>query len=156
MKHTKVILFILISSMIAACSVDSSNSNLISDNTSSISGIDIDNNGVRDDVDKYIDSKPDIKIQKQSLKMVSRAMTLAMTSAEPTPPNPAALTNATNSLNMAMACLWNSYPGGDENKMLLEIEKLTVNNKNREKAYRRHSVLTSGAVIKAPRDVICE
>ena len=153
MKHKQIILSILISSAIAACSVDSSNSNT---DTLSLSGTDIDNNGVRDDVDKYIDSKPDTKIQKQSLKMVSRAMTLAMTSAEPTPPNSAALTNATNALNMGISCIWEHYPPNIAHKMSQDVRKITINTKNREKAYRRHSVLISGAVIKAPRDVICE
>jgi hypothetical protein len=150
--YRHIILSLLLAILLSSCAQEYDKS-IVLDRTTSLFGTDTNSNGVRDDIDSYIDSKPDTAPQKQSLRMLSRAMTAAIVS---TPTDTAAITNASNALNMAMACIWKNYPSDVANKMSKEMEKVTVNTKGRNEAYLQHSRLTSGSVIKAPREVVCE
>lgn len=133
--------------------LDRNNTNPVLDRTTSVAGTDANNNGVRDDVDRYIDTKSDNPVQKLSLRMTSKAMSAAMTS---NPSDTSAINNATNKLNMAVACIWKNYPSDIADTMVLEMRKVTVNTKERYDAYMKYSGLVSGTVIKLPKETICE
>jgi hypothetical protein len=116
-------------------------------------GADANKNGIRDDIETYIDAKPGTTPQKQSMRMVSKAMTAAMLS----PAHDAnALRDATTALNMAVACIWKSYPADVADNVVSEMRKVTVNTKARYDAYMNYSRLLSGSVIKLPRQVTCD
>lgn len=133
--------------------LDAAATNPVLDRTASLSGTDANSNGVRDDIDRYIDLRSDTAPQKQSLRMVSKAMTAAMASA---PTDAIALRSAADALNMGVACLWKNYPPDVANKMTLEMRKVTINTKNRYDAYMRYNGLRAGSVIKLPKEVVCE
>ncbi len=137
----------------ALTKLDSTDGNLALDRTTSILGTDANSNGVRDDIDRYIEAKNDTAPQKQSMRMVSKSMTAAMVS---TPTDEMALRNAADTLNMAVACIWKNYPADIADKMVLEMRKVTINTKARYDAYMRYSALVAGTVIKLPKEVVCE
>ncbi|MFC7206515.1 hypothetical protein ACFQOZ_06615 [Comamonas endophytica] len=79
------------------------------DRSDSIAGPDVNANGVRDDIERHIDSKPDSQAQKNSLKALSRALTQAMT-VDTKDKN--ALRDVTNSINISTGCIWKTYRTG--------------------------------------------
>jgi hypothetical protein len=137
----------------ALVKLDATGGNPVLDRTTSIPGTDANSNGVRDDIDRYIDAKTDTSPQKQSMRMVSKAMTAAMVSA---PTDATALRSATDTLNMAVACIWKNYPADVADKMVLEMRKVTINTKARYDSYMSYSALIAGTVIKLPKEVVCE
>jgi hypothetical protein len=123
------------------------------DRSATVAGPDTNSNGVRDDVDRYIDAKADTTPQKQSLRMTSKAMGSAMSSDAS---NATALRTATDALNMAVACIWKNYPADTADKMVAEMRKVTVNTRVRYDAYMKYNAAVAGAVIKLPKEVVCE
>ena len=126
----------------------------ILDRSDSIAGLDANANGVRDDIEQYIDSKPNTQPQKNSLKALHRALNKAMT-VDTKDKN--ALRDVTNSINISTGCIWKTYgsgavasPVGDE------IEKLTVNTRRRYDAYMKYNSAMNGAVISAPKGLNCD
>jgi hypothetical protein len=123
------------------------------DRTDSIAGTDANANGVRDDMERYIDSKPDSQPQKNSLKSFSRVLSTAMT-VDVKDKN--ALRGVVNKLNISVICLHETYPMGRGSSMLREIEKLTVNTRNRYDAYMKFNSALNGSVIKDVKEVNCD
>ncbi len=123
------------------------------DRSATVAGPDTNANGLRDDIDRYIDAKTDTAAQKQSLRMTSKAMALAMSSDVA---NPTALRTATDNLNMAVACIWKNYPADTADKMVSDMRKVTVNTRVRYDAYTKYNAAVAGAVIKLPKEVVCE
>jgi hypothetical protein len=122
------------------------------DRSATVAGPDTNNNGVRDDIDRFIDAKTDTTAQKQSLRMASKAMGVAMVSDVA---SPTALRTATDSLNMAVACIWKNYPAETADKMVSEMRKVTVNTRVRYDAYMKYNSAVAGTVIKLPKEVVC-
>lgn len=71
------------------------------DRSDSIAGPDANANGVREDIERHIESRADTPAQKNSLKSLSRALSGTMT-VDTKDPN--ALRGVTNSINTAVGC----------------------------------------------------
>ncbi|MFC7206513.1 hypothetical protein ACFQOZ_06605 [Comamonas endophytica] len=114
------------------------------DRSDSITGIDANANGVRDDMDRYIDSKPDTQPQKNSLKSLHRAFNRAMT-VDTKDRN--ALRDVANSINLSVICIHQTYPSEKASPAGREIEKLTVNTRGRYDAYMKFNSAMNGTVM---------
>ena len=125
----------------------------ILDRSTSLAGPDINANGVRDDIDRYIDSKPGTQAQKNSLKSLSRVLNRAMT-VDTKDPN--ALRSVANSLNTSVGCMWKAYPAGAASPLGDEIEKLTVNTQARYDAYMKFNSAMNGSVISDVKGLKCD
>ncbi len=113
------------------------------DNT--ITGPDTNHNGVRDDIDAYIESLPDTSEQKAALRQDARAVNAAMTVDVK---DKKSLDEASLKINRSVTCLHHRYIGnGIASKKGKEIEAFMVNTKERFLAYQRFSIALSGSVI---------
>jgi hypothetical protein len=124
------------------------------DRSDSIAGTDANANGVRDDIERYIEKKPDTQPQKNSLKALSRALTKSMT-IDTKDKN--ALRDVTNSINISTGCIWKTYgTGAVASPLGDEIEKLTVNTRRRYDAYMKYNSAMNGAVISEEKNLKCD
>ena len=123
------------------------------DRSESIAGPDVNANGVRDDIERHIDSKPDTQAQKNSLKALSRALGKAMT-VDTKDKN--ALREVANSINLAVICSHQTYPLGAASPLGDEIEKFTVNTRARYDAYMKFNSAMNGTGMKGVKGVKCD
>lgn len=116
------------------------------DRTTSLLGTDADGNGVRDDIDAYINSLPDTALQKKALKQVATSLTETLTVDTL---NPTAVSTAvTNSMN-SIRCISAQY-GDNGYKSAKTIEKYTINTKERFVVYMKFNQEMSGKVWPMP------
>ncbi|MFC3024056.1 hypothetical protein ACFODT_09470 [Vibrio zhugei] len=118
----------------------------------SVAGPDVNNNGVRDDIDTYISSLPDSALQKAALIQSSSSITNAMT-IDIADQN--ALTNALKQIANASACLHARYDSSTASSKSSDMEKLTVNTKERSTAYEAFSTAVSGQSFVLPQGDGC-
>lgn len=123
------------------------------DRSDSIAGPDANANGVRDDIERHIDSKPDTQAQKNSLKSLSRAFSRAMM-VDTKDRN--ALREVANSINLSVICIHQTYPSDKASPAGREIEKLTVNTRGRYDAYMKFNSAMNGTVMKGVKGVKCD
>ncbi|HEY5514548.1 MAG TPA: hypothetical protein VIK40_12975 [Geomonas sp.] len=119
---------------------------------STIAGPDLDNNGVRDDVDAYINALPDNSSQKSALRQTHSAISNAML-ADTTNQN--ALVAATRKIANATACIHAKYDSTTASNKNSEMEKITVNTKGRFRAYEKFSAAISGTTFVLPEGDGC-
>ncbi|MGZ8257235.1 MAG: hypothetical protein ACXWTX_05645 [Gallionella sp.] len=122
------------------------------DRTTSLLGTDADGNGVRDDIDTYINSLPDTLIQKKALKQTAAYFNLAMAV---NLTNPAAIDAVSVQAANSSSC--NQIVYGDaawvKTKVIL---KYVVNTKERFTAYMKYNQALSGKMLYvAPKGVGC-
>lgn len=117
-----------------------------------VAGPDANRNGVRDDLDAYIDSLPDTPAQKAALRQTVAALTRSMTADHQ---NEASTEEVSRSIANATTCLFERYGPGIASDKSNEMEKFTVNTKNRFRAYAAANAAASGHVIPLPRDSGC-
>ncbi len=113
------------------------------DLSSTVSGPDTNNNGVRDDLDKFIAALPDTATQQKALTQFAQAVQTMMTVDLTSPP---AVSAASLANNRAVSCIWQSYSSGQHKKVLL-IQEISVNTLVRLKAYEKYNAARNGAVI---------
>lgn len=101
------------------------------DDSDDIAGSDDDGNGVRDDVDRYIDNLPDTREQKQSLRQASVAFRRSMIDAEEGRLNEQRVRQLNNRMADAIHCLGIVYGLEGLEKRFHQIRKVTVNTKPR-------------------------
>lgn len=123
------------------------------DRTDSVPGVDADGDGLRDDIDLYIDGTSYDDSQKLVLKKFSAAMTAAMTASAS---GDAALRAATDKINVAVKCIYKKFPDEAADSVLLEIKKITVNTRSRYDAYMQYNSAVAGSVITLPKNPNCE
>ncbi len=112
------------------------------DNT--IEGPDTNHNGVRDDIEAYIESLPDTPEQKAALRQDARAMNAAMT-VDVT--DQKALEEVSLKIRKSVRCLGRKYTKhGVSTKKGKEIEAFMVNTKERFIAYQKYNIARSGSV----------
>jgi hypothetical protein len=117
-----------------------------------VAGPDVDGNGVRDDIDTYIATLPDTEPQKFALKQTSSVLTKAMM-VDVT--NQTAVLEVARQIGLSTACSFSKYDGQTAAKKEAEIEKFTVNTKERFDAYMRFSKALSGHSWVLPRGDGC-
>lgn len=125
----------------------------ILDRSSSLMGPDTNANGVRDDIDSYITAKNVSDPQSKALRLLSKAISSAIT-ANIADPN--SLQAATAQLNNAVTCVWKLFPPSSADGAVQEMQKVTVNTRERYTAYMNYNGAVAGTVIKRPREVSCE
>lgn len=116
------------------------------DRSTSLLGTDADGNGVRDDIDAYINSLPDTSAQKAALRQTAAALNAALA---------VDLTNAVSvnavSVKTANAAGCNQVVYGDfawqQTKLIL---KYVVNTKERFDAYMKYNQSLSGKMLYSP------
>ena len=133
-------------SLMTACN-SGTNHGVELDRSNSIAGPDVNGNGVRDDIDAYIATLPDTAAQKSALKqqssVLSKAMTVDLT-------NQIALLDVSRQIGAAAACNHSKYDPSTASKKSAEMEKLTVNTKQRFDAYTKFSKALSGTTFVLP------
>lgn len=125
---------------------------LNTDNT--ILGTDSNNNGVRDDVENYIQSLPDTSAQKSALTQTSSAISQAMVVDTA---NQTSVIAATNKTAAAIKCIYASYNDAEEaSNKVADMRKLTVNTTERIAAYENFNISASGTSSVLPQGDGCE
>ena len=122
------------------------------DVTSSLTGTDSDNNGVRDDLDTYIGGRTDTAIQKKALTQLAAAiqttLTVDTTSAS-------ALAAVSLALNRADTCIWQQYKGNHPTLQANTMEELSINTQTRLIAYEKYNAARNGAAIVSISGTTC-
>lgn len=124
------------------------------DTSDSLAGTDDDGNGVRDDVDSYIDSLPDSSIQKGALRQISKAYTIALLAGSSE--DSTELRNTSVKLMNAVHCLWSIYDASVASDRLGDIRKVNVNTVERFKAFMEFGRRVSGWSVRLPREGTCD
>lgn len=122
------------------------------DRTGTLTGIDADTNGVRDDMDVYIAGLSDTAPQKGALVQMARAINRTMT-VEVT--NDTSLSVAAADLRDAVNCIWSRYDPTAANTKVGDMRKLMVNTRLRYDAYGRYNQARNGAVVDLPAGDTC-
>jgi hypothetical protein len=128
------------------------------DLTPGLKGIDADGNGIRDDIDRLIAKKySTTSMMKKVAELHARALQQSM---EATTREQAKA--AGNEIFRASDCMYKFLPHATpaeikfRDHMSLEIEALTVNTKERFKAYWRSESLTGGMVFQRNNNPLCQ
>ena len=102
------------------------------DRSATIQGDDANNDGVRDDIEEYIESLPDTATKKSALKQLHKALLSAMKAASS---DSAVVRNdAAKKILDAVNCLHYTYPD-DYSSQIKNIQKITINTPLRFDAY---------------------
>jgi hypothetical protein len=125
------------------------------DRSTSLAGPDVNGNGVRDDIDAYIDSLPDSAVQKQALRQTSRAIGTAIV-AGPTTATPSALKTITVAIGRGVHCIWSRYDSSTAPNKVSQIEKVTANTRQRVDAYDQYNSKISGTSSRVPNGDSCD
>jgi len=123
------------------------------DRTQTVLGADSNANGIRDDIEQYIGALPDSAAQKQALNQTARAFGAVLAA---DPKNDTAMTEASAKLSNASSCLFSRYPGADANKRARDMEKFTINTKQRFDAYDAFNAASNGTTSLSPVGDGCE
>jgi len=112
-----------------------------------VSGIDANVNGVRDDIDQYINSLPDTTPQKTALTQSAAALGIALTV---NTTDPIALNAAATKVMNSTICLYSVYSTDLASQKGRDIEKFMVNTRTRLAAYEVFNTAMSGKTGKIP------
>jgi hypothetical protein len=138
----------------------SSNTRIIEneDLTPGLKGIDADQNGIRDDIDRLIARKYSATpVMKKAAEQEARALQQEM---EVTTRKEAIA--AGEAISRASDCVFKVFPSSTSQdlKLLLQMsqesEALTANTKERFTAYWKAAALSSGAVFSQPDEPVCD
>lgn len=120
---------------------------------STISGVDANNNGVRDDIDQYVNSLPDTATQKKALLQVSKSLNIAMTV---NVNNQNQVIDAANNISGSIKCIYSLYTPEIAPEKQADMEKFTVNTTERVAAYEQFNTAVSGSSFVLPQGDGCE
>lgn len=112
-----------------------------------VTGVDANANGVRDDIDQYINSLPDTVPQKAALTQSATALGIALTV---NTADPIALNAAATKVMNSTICLYSVYGTVQASQKGGDIEKFTVNTRTRLAAYEAFNTALSGSTAKIP------
>jgi len=124
------------------------------DRSGTIQGVDDNNDGVRDDIEEYIESLPDTPEQKSALRQMYKALSSAMLSGTGVD-SPTETSDASRKIANAVNCLAEKYPDDYYDKMN-DIRKNTINTKIRFNAYAEYNEKLSGSILSLPEGNTCE
>lgn len=122
------------------------------DRSASIAGPDADGNGVRDDLDAYIDSLPDTPEQKKALKQDARHYMTLLTV------NVSDKNAVHQAFQMGMdssKCVFSKYDAAVAGNKVGNMEKLSINTKERLGAYMKFNAAISGTSATLPNGDGC-
>lgn len=127
----------------------------ILDRSASLTGPDTNNNGVRDDIDNYINSLPDTLAQKMALRQDARAITNAMLVGSQSN-DEAVLRAATTQIGRSIHCIYLQYGSPVASKKASSIQKFVANTRLRFNAYIQFGAKISGTTARRPTGDSCE
>ena len=125
------------------------------DRSASIVGPDANGNGVRDDIEAYVNSLPLSPVQKRAVMQDARAtqntLTVDLT-------DKAALQKAGDALMASSKCLGDSFVPDAEGPSFLsgKIEAMTANTRERSRQYMAYNAARSGSATSMPSYDTCE
>ena len=121
-------------------------------NDEDIAGPDLDGNGVRDDLDTYVNSLPDTESQKNALRQGFRTLREAIL-IDTADKN--AVLDVMKKSAASVWCIYSQYDS-DAGKKSNYVEKYSINTKARLKAYAAFNAAASGHSAVMPRGDGCE
>lgn len=121
-------------------------------NKNEIAGPDINGNGVRDDLDDYVDSLPDTESQKRALRQGFRTIREAIL-IDTADKN--AVLDVMKKSAASVWCIYSQYDS-DAGKKSDDVEKYSINTKARLKAYAAFNAAASGRSSVMPKGDGCE
>lgn len=122
------------------------------DRGASLVGADRNDNGIRDDIEAYIDGLPDTGPQKEALRQTAAAFSAALSTKVD---DKAELSANSAKLSNASSCLFSRYPSPLANKRAREMEKFHINTKQRFDAYDAYNRALSGSTSASPMGSGC-
>lgn len=125
----------------------------ILDRSTSLSGIDTNKNGVRDDIEKYISSLTDTTIQKKALLQYSKALNAEITTDIK---DKQKIIEAAQKSMAATKCIWIVYNESVAPEKSEEIRKYTLNTQERILASTKFDQALNGESFVLPRENTCE
>lgn len=117
-----------------------------------IIGPDNDHNGVRDDIDQYIDSLLDTPRQKAVLRQHARALTATMVI---DPADTTQVIRAATKIAVGITCLFKAYNDEIAGRKAEQLEAISVNTAIRARAYERFDSAMSGKFISSDNQDRC-
>lgn len=119
----------------------------------SVNGPDGNANGVRDDLDVYVNGLPFDDGQKSAMRQLSAALEQAM---KIDLQNADAKALASTAIANAAACLHAKFPTAQSSQMSRDVQHFTVNTPNRIAAYRKFDAAMGGSTFKLPKGDGCK
>jgi hypothetical protein len=121
------------------------------DRSSSIAGPDVNNNGVRDDIEAYIAALQLIDVQKKALMQDAKSLQMTLT-VDLT--DKVALQKVGDGLSASTNCIGDVITNFSEYSQ--KIESMTANTKERSKQYMKYNAARSGSTTSMPSGDTCE
>jgi hypothetical protein len=121
------------------------------DRSSSITGPDVNNNGVRDDIEAYIAALQLTEVQKKALMQDAKALQMALT-VDTT--DKVAVQKVGEIMMASSKCIGGRIINFTDYS--LKIESITANTKERAKQYIKFNTASSGSVTSLPSGDTCE
>ena len=118
-----------------------------------IAGPDTDNNGIRDDIDAYIATLPYTEAQKKAIQQDARALTATLIIDTN---DSVALKTAGEKIMRAVNCAFDKFDLQTADQVTNDMEKMTINTKNRFMQYEKYNSARSGSVTSLPSGDTCE
>ncbi|MDF3834175.1 hypothetical protein P3W85_14595 [Cupriavidus basilensis] len=123
------------------------------DRSSDVKGPDLNANGIRDDIDVWIEKQGLGNAEKKAVQQLSRGLQVALL-VDLT--NPTAIRDAATANNLAVKCVITRSPdAGSGYRTVTDLEKITANTKSRVKAYLAYNATLDGTVSKSPEGDGC-
>lgn len=138
--------------ILSACNIASQENTLPQPMDATIVGADANGNGVRDDLDIYIDALPDTSAQKSALTQMAASLGKAMLTDAT---NQAIVLKASQEIAAAAACLYARYDSTTAGKKSASMEKLTINTTVRFNAYDKFNTALNGLTFTLPQGDGC-
>ncbi len=124
------------------------------DRSTDIAGPDVNRNGVRDDIEAWIDSRPVSDIQRKALMQTARALQSTLLADLE---NEAALNEGGERSMAAAKCGGSRFvPATDFYRLAGKIEGMTANTRERAKRYMEYNIARSGTSVTSPTGDACE
>lgn len=123
------------------------------DMSDSIAGPDADHNGVRDDIDAYINSLTYSEVQKASIRQMAATYTLAMTADFS---SDASVVSVANKVGRAIHCMNSQIETAQVHTLIRNLRKYSINTRARVDAYLKYAVALNGHELSVPEGNTCE
>ena len=120
---------------------------------STLLGPDVDGNGVRDDIDAYVDGLAISTLQKAALKQSHRAIAASLVVDKL---NRNAVLEVASKISDSNGCLYEKFDPMSAHQMVMQSEKFTVNTKARYLAYAAYNQALAGSVVAIKNKSTCE
>lgn len=126
------------------------------DRSTSIEGIDLNNNHIRDDIEEYIAKEYTEIHQRKAVEQLASTIQLGL-NADKT--DIEALKQVSNNQSRAIGCIYQQFPMEDTveaKNVVKDLISLTTNTKERLVAYLEMSKALDGTVLSLPKGDLCD